>query len=63
MSKTNPSSTIDDTTQEGIALEHDVAETLTGFDHVARCPSCGRETLWSDREHFTHRDDCPEADR
>jgi hypothetical protein len=63
MSRTNPSPTNGDTTQEGIALEHDVAETLTGFDHVARCPVCGIETLWSQRAHLTHRDDCPGADR
>jgi len=38
----------------------DTAETLyAGTDHVARCPECGRETLWADREHLTHRETCP----
>jgi hypothetical protein len=49
------------TTQEGTALEHDVVETLTDYDHVARCPGCGRETLWCDREFLTHTDDCEVA--
>jgi len=26
---------------------------------VARCPECGRETLWADRQHLTHRETCP----
>jgi len=44
----------------GTAIEHDVAETIhAGTDHVARCPECGREALWSEREHLTHRDECP----
>jgi len=37
----------------------DTAETLyAGTDHVARCPECGRETLWADREFLTHRETC-----
>ena len=41
-------------------LNHDTAETLyAGTDHVARCPECGRETLWADREHLTHTRECP----
>jgi hypothetical protein len=41
-------------------LEHDTAETIyAGTDHIARCPECGRETLWCDREHLTHRETCP----
>ena len=41
-------------------LNHDTAETLyAGTDHVARCPECGRETLWTDREHLTHTRECP----
>ena len=49
-----------DTDKKSTALEHDTAETLyAGTDHVARCPECGREALWSEREHLTHRDECP----
>jgi len=37
----------------------DTAETIyAGTDHVARCPECGRETLWADREHLTHTRAC-----
>ena len=48
---------------KGTVLEHDIAEPLYGGrEEIARCPSCNRETLWCDREHLTHRDDC-EAQR
>jgi len=41
------------------ALEYDVAETLyADVDEIARCPECGRETLWSDREQLPHAEDC-----
>jgi hypothetical protein len=59
-----PSRSRDD--KKSTALEHDVAETIyAGTDHVARCPECGRETLWCDREHLPHRETCPywEVDR
>jgi len=46
--------------KKSTALEHDVAETIyAGTDHVARCPECGRECLWADREHLPHRETCP----
>jgi len=49
-----------DTGKKSTALEHDVAETIyAGTDHVARCPECGRETLWCDREFLTHTRECP----
>jgi len=48
------------TDKKSTALEHDVAETIhAGTDHVARCPECGRETLWCDREFLPHRETCP----
>jgi len=46
--------------KKSTVVEHDVAETIhAGTDHVARCPECGRETLWADREHLTHTRECP----
>jgi len=30
-----------------------------GTDEIARCPECGRECLWADREHLTHARECP----
>jgi transposase len=54
-----PSRSRDDKKSIGV-LNHDTAETLyAGTDHVARCPECGRETLWADREHLTHTRECP----
>jgi len=53
-------------TDKSTVLEHDVAETLyAGTDEIARCPECGRETLWADREFLTHARTCPywEVDR
>jgi len=61
MSGTRPSpDATGGTDKKNSGVEHDVAETIhAGTDHVARCPECGRETLWVDREHLTHRQDCP----
>jgi hypothetical protein len=48
------------TDKKSSALEHDVAETIhAGTDEIARCPECGVETLWADREFLTHRETCP----
>jgi uncharacterized protein (DUF983 family) len=59
MSKTNPPAIDAGLTEKRTALEHDVVETIhAGREHVARCPSCGRETLWCEREFLTHADGC-----
>jgi len=59
MKSDNPSPNGRGGTDKSTVLEHDVAETLyAGTDHVARCPECGRETLWADREFLTHRETC-----
>jgi len=53
----------DGTDIKGTGLVHDIAEPLYGGrEEVARCRSCGRETLWADREHLTHADGCEVAD-
>jgi len=58
-SEPNPSPNGRGGTDKSTVLEHDVAETLyAGTDHIARCPECGRETLWADREFLTHRETC-----
>ena len=64
MATANPSSCERDGTDiNGTVLEHDFAEPLYGpREAIARCPGCGRETLWCDREHLTHADDCEVAD-
>ena len=61
MSEPNPSPNgRGDTDKKSTVLNHDTAETLyAGTDHVARCPECGREALWADREHLTHARTCP----
>jgi len=49
-----------DTGKKSTVVEHDTAETLyAGTDEIARCPECGRECLWVDREHLTHTRECP----
>jgi len=56
----SPSSNRRDDTDINGTVVKDTAETLyAGTDHVARCPECGRETLWADREHLTHTRECP----
>ena len=60
MKSDNPSPNRRGGTDKSTVVEHDTAETLyAGTDHVARCPECGRETLWADRQHLTHREPCP----
>ena len=63
MATTDPSlPSRSDTDIKGTGLVHDICETLTGFDHVARCPDCGRESLWAERRFLTHADGCEVAD-
>ena len=60
MTTDNPSVPSRDRDGKKSTVVKDTAETLyAGTDHIAKGPECGRETLWCDRENFTHRDECP----
>jgi hypothetical protein len=60
MKSDNPSVPSRDRDGKKSAVVKDTAETLyAGTDHIAKCPECGRETLWADRAHLTHADECP----
>jgi hypothetical protein len=49
----------DATDIKSTGLIHDIVEPLYGpREEIARCPDCGRETLWCDREHLTHAEGC-----